>query len=87
MERGGAAVVVPDGELSAARLARETATLLADPQRMRAMAAALGGSRPVRGGGAKSCWSGGAVSWYPLPRGGRPQVHRRAQRPGRRRGA
>jgi UDP-N-acetylglucosamine--N-acetylmuramyl-(pentapeptide) pyrophosphoryl-undecaprenol N-acetylglucosamine transferase len=40
MERGGAAVVVPDGELSAARLARETAILLADPQRMRAMAAA-----------------------------------------------
>jgi UDP-N-acetylglucosamine--N-acetylmuramyl-(pentapeptide) pyrophosphoryl-undecaprenol N-acetylglucosamine transferase len=40
MEQGGAAVVVPDGELSAARLARETATLLADPQRLRAMAAA-----------------------------------------------
>jgi UDP-N-acetylglucosamine--N-acetylmuramyl-(pentapeptide) pyrophosphoryl-undecaprenol N-acetylglucosamine transferase len=40
MARGGAAVVVPDGELSAARLARETAILLADPQRMRAMAAA-----------------------------------------------
>jgi UDP-N-acetylglucosamine--N-acetylmuramyl-(pentapeptide) pyrophosphoryl-undecaprenol N-acetylglucosamine transferase len=40
MERGGAAVVIPDGELSAARLARETAALLADPQRMRAMAAA-----------------------------------------------
>jgi UDP-N-acetylglucosamine--N-acetylmuramyl-(pentapeptide) pyrophosphoryl-undecaprenol N-acetylglucosamine transferase len=40
MEQGGAAVVVPDGELSAARLARETAALLADPQRMRAMAAA-----------------------------------------------
>ncbi len=40
MEQGGAAVVVPDGELSAARLARETASLLADPQRMRAMAAA-----------------------------------------------
>jgi UDP-N-acetylglucosamine--N-acetylmuramyl-(pentapeptide) pyrophosphoryl-undecaprenol N-acetylglucosamine transferase len=40
MERGGAAVVVPDGELSAARLARETAALLADSQRMRAMAAA-----------------------------------------------
>ncbi len=40
MERGGAAVVVPDGELSAARLARETAALLADPQRLRAMAAA-----------------------------------------------
>jgi UDP-N-acetylglucosamine--N-acetylmuramyl-(pentapeptide) pyrophosphoryl-undecaprenol N-acetylglucosamine transferase len=33
-------VVVSDGELSAARLARETAALLADPQRMRAMAAA-----------------------------------------------
>jgi UDP-N-acetylglucosamine--N-acetylmuramyl-(pentapeptide) pyrophosphoryl-undecaprenol N-acetylglucosamine transferase len=40
MEQGGAAVVLPDGELSAARLARETAALLADPQRMRAMAAA-----------------------------------------------
>jgi UDP-N-acetylglucosamine--N-acetylmuramyl-(pentapeptide) pyrophosphoryl-undecaprenol N-acetylglucosamine transferase len=40
MERGGAAVVVPDDELSAARLARETAALLADPQRLRAMAAA-----------------------------------------------
>jgi UDP-N-acetylglucosamine--N-acetylmuramyl-(pentapeptide) pyrophosphoryl-undecaprenol N-acetylglucosamine transferase len=40
MEQGGAAVVVPDGELSAARLARETAALLADPQRMRTMAAA-----------------------------------------------
>ncbi len=40
MARGGAAVVIPDGELTAARLARETATLLADPQRMRAMAAA-----------------------------------------------
>jgi UDP-N-acetylglucosamine--N-acetylmuramyl-(pentapeptide) pyrophosphoryl-undecaprenol N-acetylglucosamine transferase len=40
VERGGAAVVVPDGELSAARLARETAALLADPQRLRAMAAA-----------------------------------------------
>ncbi len=42
MERGGAAVIVPDGELSAARLAHETAALLADPQRMRAMAAAAG---------------------------------------------
>jgi UDP-N-acetylglucosamine--N-acetylmuramyl-(pentapeptide) pyrophosphoryl-undecaprenol N-acetylglucosamine transferase len=40
MAQGGAAVVIPDGELSAARLARETAVLLADPQRMRAMAAA-----------------------------------------------
>jgi UDP-N-acetylglucosamine--N-acetylmuramyl-(pentapeptide) pyrophosphoryl-undecaprenol N-acetylglucosamine transferase len=40
MERGGAAVVVLDEELSAARLARETAMLLADPQRLQAMAAA-----------------------------------------------
>ncbi len=40
MAQGGAAVVIPDGELSPARLARETAALLADPQRMRAMAAA-----------------------------------------------
>ncbi|MFI5005661.1 MAG: undecaprenyldiphospho-muramoylpentapeptide beta-N-acetylglucosaminyltransferase [Solirubrobacterales bacterium] len=40
MEQGGAAVVIPDSELNAARLARETAALLADPQRMRAMAAA-----------------------------------------------
>ncbi len=40
MAQGGAAVVIPDSELTAARLARETAALLADPQRMRAMAAA-----------------------------------------------
>jgi UDP-N-acetylglucosamine--N-acetylmuramyl-(pentapeptide) pyrophosphoryl-undecaprenol N-acetylglucosamine transferase len=40
MERGGAAVVVSDSELNPARLARETAALLGDPQRMRAMAAA-----------------------------------------------
>ena len=40
MVQGGAAVAIPDGELSAARLARETAALLADPQRLRAMAAA-----------------------------------------------
>jgi UDP-N-acetylglucosamine--N-acetylmuramyl-(pentapeptide) pyrophosphoryl-undecaprenol N-acetylglucosamine transferase len=40
MAQGGAAVAVPDSDLSAARLARETAALLADPQRMRAMAAA-----------------------------------------------
>lgn len=40
MAQGGAAVVVPDDELNPARLARETAALLADPQRMRAMAAA-----------------------------------------------
>jgi UDP-N-acetylglucosamine--N-acetylmuramyl-(pentapeptide) pyrophosphoryl-undecaprenol N-acetylglucosamine transferase len=40
MAEGGAAVVVPDGELTAPRLARETAALLGDPQRLRAMAAA-----------------------------------------------
>jgi UDP-N-acetylglucosamine--N-acetylmuramyl-(pentapeptide) pyrophosphoryl-undecaprenol N-acetylglucosamine transferase len=40
MVRAGAAIAIPDGELSATRLARETATLLADPQRLRAMAAA-----------------------------------------------
>ena len=40
MAQGGAAVAIPDGELSAVRLARETAALLADSQRMRAMAAA-----------------------------------------------
>ncbi len=40
MERGGAAVVILDSELGPARLARETAALLADPQRMRAMSAA-----------------------------------------------
>lgn len=40
MEQGGAAVVIPDSELNASRLARETAELLADPQRLRAMAAA-----------------------------------------------
>ncbi len=40
MARAGAAVTIPDAELNAARLARETATLLADPQRLRAMAAA-----------------------------------------------
>jgi UDP-N-acetylglucosamine--N-acetylmuramyl-(pentapeptide) pyrophosphoryl-undecaprenol N-acetylglucosamine transferase len=40
MAEAGAAVTIPDGELDAARLARETAALLADPQRLRAMAAA-----------------------------------------------
>jgi UDP-N-acetylglucosamine--N-acetylmuramyl-(pentapeptide) pyrophosphoryl-undecaprenol N-acetylglucosamine transferase len=40
MAQGGAAVAIPDGELNAARLARETAALLADPLRLRAMAAA-----------------------------------------------
>jgi UDP-N-acetylglucosamine--N-acetylmuramyl-(pentapeptide) pyrophosphoryl-undecaprenol N-acetylglucosamine transferase len=40
MAQGGAALTIPDGDLSAARLARETAALLADPQRLRTMAAA-----------------------------------------------
>jgi UDP-N-acetylglucosamine--N-acetylmuramyl-(pentapeptide) pyrophosphoryl-undecaprenol N-acetylglucosamine transferase len=40
MERAGAAVVIADGELSGARLAREIAALLADVERLEAMAAA-----------------------------------------------
>jgi UDP-N-acetylglucosamine--N-acetylmuramyl-(pentapeptide) pyrophosphoryl-undecaprenol N-acetylglucosamine transferase len=40
MAQGGAAVVVPDHELSASRLAREVATLLADRSRLAAMSAA-----------------------------------------------
>jgi UDP-N-acetylglucosamine--N-acetylmuramyl-(pentapeptide) pyrophosphoryl-undecaprenol N-acetylglucosamine transferase len=40
MAQAGAAVVIPDGELSPARLARETAALLADGPRLRAMATA-----------------------------------------------
>jgi UDP-N-acetylglucosamine--N-acetylmuramyl-(pentapeptide) pyrophosphoryl-undecaprenol N-acetylglucosamine transferase len=40
MERAGAAVVIPDVELSGPRLAREIAALLADPGRLGAMAAA-----------------------------------------------
>jgi UDP-N-acetylglucosamine--N-acetylmuramyl-(pentapeptide) pyrophosphoryl-undecaprenol N-acetylglucosamine transferase len=40
MERAGAAVVVPDAELSAERLAREVAALLGDRERLAAMAAA-----------------------------------------------
>ena len=40
METGGAAVVVPDGELTAARLGAEVGVLLGDPSRLRAMAAA-----------------------------------------------
>jgi UDP-N-acetylglucosamine--N-acetylmuramyl-(pentapeptide) pyrophosphoryl-undecaprenol N-acetylglucosamine transferase len=37
MERGGAAVVVPDGELDGPRLAREVGALLGSPERLRAM--------------------------------------------------
>jgi UDP-N-acetylglucosamine--N-acetylmuramyl-(pentapeptide) pyrophosphoryl-undecaprenol N-acetylglucosamine transferase len=40
MTAAGAAVAIADADLSAARLARETAALLADPARLRAMAAA-----------------------------------------------
>jgi UDP-N-acetylglucosamine--N-acetylmuramyl-(pentapeptide) pyrophosphoryl-undecaprenol N-acetylglucosamine transferase len=40
MERAGAAVVVPDAELTAERLAREVAALLGDDERLAAMAAA-----------------------------------------------
>jgi UDP-N-acetylglucosamine--N-acetylmuramyl-(pentapeptide) pyrophosphoryl-undecaprenol N-acetylglucosamine transferase len=40
MERAGAAVVVPDAELSAARLAGEVAPLIGDPARLSAMAGA-----------------------------------------------
>jgi UDP-N-acetylglucosamine--N-acetylmuramyl-(pentapeptide) pyrophosphoryl-undecaprenol N-acetylglucosamine transferase len=47
MERGGAAVVVPDGELDGPRLAREVAALLGTPDRLRSMErAALGLARP-----------------------------------------
>ena len=40
MERAGAAVVIPDAELSAERLAREVSALLGDRERLAAMAAA-----------------------------------------------
>jgi UDP-N-acetylglucosamine--N-acetylmuramyl-(pentapeptide) pyrophosphoryl-undecaprenol N-acetylglucosamine transferase len=38
MEQAGAAVVIPDEELSGPRLAQEVGALLADPARLRAMA-------------------------------------------------
>jgi UDP-N-acetylglucosamine--N-acetylmuramyl-(pentapeptide) pyrophosphoryl-undecaprenol N-acetylglucosamine transferase len=40
MERAGAAIVIPDAQLSGARLAQEVGVLLADPARMAAMARA-----------------------------------------------
>ena len=40
MERAGAAVVIPDSELTAARLANEVGRLLADRGRLAAMARA-----------------------------------------------
>ena len=47
MEQAGAAVVIPDRELSAARLAQEVGQLLADPSRLAAMArAAVSLARP-----------------------------------------
>ncbi len=47
MADAGAAVVIADGELSGARLGGEVATLLADRERLRAMAAAAAGlARP-----------------------------------------
>jgi UDP-N-acetylglucosamine--N-acetylmuramyl-(pentapeptide) pyrophosphoryl-undecaprenol N-acetylglucosamine transferase len=47
MVQAGAAVAIPDGELTAARLASEVASLLADGDRMAAMSAAASGlARP-----------------------------------------
>jgi UDP-N-acetylglucosamine--N-acetylmuramyl-(pentapeptide) pyrophosphoryl-undecaprenol N-acetylglucosamine transferase len=47
MEQAGAAVVVPDGELTPARLAQEVGRLLADPGRLASMARASAGlARP-----------------------------------------
>jgi UDP-N-acetylglucosamine--N-acetylmuramyl-(pentapeptide) pyrophosphoryl-undecaprenol N-acetylglucosamine transferase len=40
MERAGAAIVIPDRELSGPRLAQEVGRLLADPSLLRAMARA-----------------------------------------------
>jgi UDP-N-acetylglucosamine--N-acetylmuramyl-(pentapeptide) pyrophosphoryl-undecaprenol N-acetylglucosamine transferase len=40
MERAGAAVVIPDSELTPARLANEVGRLLSDPGRLAAMARA-----------------------------------------------
>jgi UDP-N-acetylglucosamine--N-acetylmuramyl-(pentapeptide) pyrophosphoryl-undecaprenol N-acetylglucosamine transferase len=40
MARAGAAVIVPDAELTPARLAGEVGALLGDPHRLRAMARA-----------------------------------------------
>ncbi len=47
MQRAGAAVIIPDAELSAARLGQEVGALLGDPSRLAAMASASGGlARP-----------------------------------------
>ena len=51
MEQAGAAVVVPDGELDAARLAREVEALLAAPERLEAMSqAARAAAKPGAAG-------------------------------------
>ena len=51
MERAGAAVVVPDGDLDAARLTREVEALLAAPERLEAMSeAARAAARPGAAG-------------------------------------
>jgi UDP-N-acetylglucosamine--N-acetylmuramyl-(pentapeptide) pyrophosphoryl-undecaprenol N-acetylglucosamine transferase len=51
MERAGAAVVIPDRELTAARLAHEVGQILADPSRLAAMArASLSLARPDAAG-------------------------------------
>ncbi len=51
MERAGAAVVVPDGDLDAARLTREVEALLAAPERLEAMSeAARAAGRPGAAG-------------------------------------
>ena len=50
MADAGAAVVIADEQLTAARLAREVARLLAEPEPLAAMAAASRGARPPRSG-------------------------------------
>ena len=48
MQQAGAAVVIPDGELTAARLAHEVGRLLGDPGRLAAMGrASLAVARPA----------------------------------------
>ena len=71
MERAGAAIVIPDAELTGPRLAQEVGPLLADSRRLAAMARPSAASRgPTRRARSR------ARSW-PSPRRGR----RRAGRP------
>ncbi len=61
MAQAGAAVVIEDAELSAARLGVEVATLLADAHGLRTMStAALGLARPTRGRGGGGGAAGGS---------------------------